>query len=158
MINTKNMNSDLTNISPTFYGITMIPQEHWKEYGFALLTIAGSDGIVSDPELEWLTLEMAKDVGVDDEILAEWEEFDYENADLEELFSSFNMSTLANFNKLLIYDAIRMSSADGDYALEEKEQVYESARLLKVNPEIVMAIEALVELEQAADKLRMIIL
>ncbi|MEQ9303979.1 MAG: hypothetical protein RJQ14_08690 [Marinoscillum sp.] len=152
------MNSDLTNISPTFYGISMVPKGKWREYGYALLTIAGSDGIVSDPELEWLTLDMAREVGVDEEIVADWEEFDFESAELDDLFASFNSSTLAGFNKLLIYDAIRMSSADGDYALEEKEQVHEAARILHVQPEVVVAIEALVDLEQAANKLRMTIL
>ena len=60
------MSTDLTNISPTFYGISMVPKNKWREYGFALLTIAGSDGIVSDPELEWLTLDMAREMGVDE--------------------------------------------------------------------------------------------
>jgi len=152
------MNSDLTSISPTFYGISLVPKNRWREYGYALLTIAGSDGIVSDPELEWLTLEMAKEVGVDEEIIADWEEFDFESSELDELFASFNSSALAGFNKLLIYDAIRMCSADGEYALEEKEQVYEAARILRVPPEVVVAIEALVDLEQAAHKLRMTIL
>ncbi|RED98986.1 tellurite resistance TerB family protein [Marinoscillum furvescens] len=152
------MNSDLTNISPTFYGISLVPKGSWRAYGYALLTIAGSDGIVSDPELEWLTLDMAKEVGVDEEIIADWEEFDFENSDLEDHFATFNSSALASFNKLLIYDAIRMSSADGDYALEEKEQVNEAARILKVSPEVVVAIEALVDLERAADKLRLTIL
>jgi len=152
------MNTDISNISPTFYGISLVPKNRWREYGYALLTIAGSDGMVSDPELEWLTLDMAKEVGVDDEIVADWEEFDFEEVELEDLFANFNSSTLAGFNKLLIYDAIRMSSADGEYALEEKEQVYEAARILRVPPEVVVAIEALVDLEQAANKLRMTIL
>lgn len=152
------MNSDLTNISPTFYGISLVPKNKWREYGYALLTIAGSDGIVSDPELEWLTLDLAREVGVDDEILSDWEEFDFEDADLEEVFSSFNSSALGSFNKLLIYDAIRMCAADGEYALEEREQVHEAARMLRVPPEVVVAIEALVDLERAAYKLRLSIL
>lgn len=152
------MSADLTNISPTFYGITLVPKNKWRDYGFALLSIAGSDGIVSDPELEWLTMDMAREVGVDEEIIADWEEFDYEAADLEDLFASFNSSALASFNKLLIYDAIRMCSADGDYALEEKEQVHEAARILKVPEETVVAIEALVDVEKAANKLRLTIL
>lgn len=152
------MNSELSSISPMFYGITMVPKSKWKDYGYALLTIAGSDGLVSDPELEWLTINMAGEVGVDDEVIAAWEEFEFEEADLEDLFVSFNSSILASFNKLLIYDAIRMCSADGDYALEEREQVHEAARILKVGPEIVVAIEALVDLEQAANKLRLTIL
>ncbi|MFY0605507.1 MAG: hypothetical protein JXR10_02260 [Cyclobacteriaceae bacterium] len=150
--------TDLTNISPTFYGISLVPKNKWKEYGYALLTIAGSDGMVSDPELEWLTLDMAKEVGVDEEVIAEWENFDFEEAELEDIFATFNSSTLASFSKLLIYDAIRMSSADGEYAHEEKEQVHEAARILKVQDAVVVAIEALVDLEQAANKLRLTIL
>lgn len=150
--------NDLVKIAPNFYGITMVPKDSWREYGFALLAIAGSDGDVSDPELEWLTIECAGEVGVDEEIVAEWEEFDFESADLEEIFYSFNTKSFGNFNKILIYDAIRMSSADGDYAVEERDTVHQTAKLLKVSNETVLAIEALVDLEQAANKLRLTIL
>lgn len=149
------MDSDLNNFAPKFYGISLVPKSIWREYGFTLLSIAGSDGMVSDPELEWLTVDLGRAVGISDDIIADWEAFDYDKADLEEQFSSISSSSLASFNKLLIYDAIRMSSADGEYALEEKEQVMESARIMNVTMDAVVAIEALVELEQAADKLRM---
>ena len=152
------MTEDLVKISPSFYGISMVPEESWKEYGYALLTIAGADGDVSDPELEWLTIECANAEGISEDVIAAWEEFDYDMADLEEIFHSFNSKSFGNFNKILIYDAIRMASADGDYAQDEKDTVYQAARLLKVGTETVMAIEALVELEQAADKLRLTIL
>lgn len=146
------------NLSPKFYGISMIPKELWKEYGYVLLNIAGSDGEVSDEELEWLTVDCAEAVGVDENIIASWEDFEYDEDELEELFFNINSASFANFNKLLIYDAIRMASADGDYAEDEKEQVYHAARIMKVPAEAVTAIEALVELEQAADKLRLTIL
>jgi len=152
------MIKDLSRIAPKFYGLSMVPQNSWKEYGYALLTIAGSDGEVSDPELEWLTIEVAESVGVDEDIIAAWEDFDFEEADLQEIFYSFNTKSFANFNKLLIYDAIRMSYADGDYADEEKDFVYKAAQILKVPVEAVVAIEALVDLEHATDKLRLTIL
>lgn len=149
------MNSTLNKVTPDFYGISLVPKSHWRVYGYCLLTIAGSDGIVSDPELEWLTMLLAKSVGVPDDIIDDWEDFDYEMADLEELFLSFNSSTISNFSKLLIYDAIRMSYADGEYALEEKEKVMEASQMMRMSTESVVAIEALVDIEQAADKLRM---
>ncbi len=152
------MTNDIIKIAPSFYGISMVPKDSWKEYGFALLTIAGADGDVSDPELEWLTIECAEAVGVEEEIVAEWEEFDFDSADLEEIFYSFNTKSFGNFNKLLIYDAIRMSSADGDYAEEEKDTVHKTAKMLKVSNETVLAIESLVDLEAAANKLRLTIL
>ena len=152
------MNHRFENLSPKFYGISMIPKELWKEYGYVLLNIAGSDGEVSDEELEWLTVECAEAVGVSEEIIDKWENFEYDEDELEELFFNINSASFANFNKLLIYDAIRMASADGDYAEDEKEQVYNAARIMKVPPEAVTAIEALVEMEQAADKLRFTLL
>lgn len=151
------MDSDLKQIVPAFFGISLVPKNRWREYGYTLLTIAGSDGIVSDPELEWLIVDMGKSVGVPEDIIADWEDFDYDKADLEDIFNSFNSSSLANFGKLLVYDAIRMSSADGEYALEEKEQVMEAASIMGLSQEAVIAIEALVDMEQAVDKLRMTI-
>ena len=150
--------TDIFRFSNNFYGIMMVPANAWREYGYALLTIAGSDGEVTDPELEWLTVECAKAVGIEEEIIADWEEYDFEEGDLEEIFYSFNTKSFSNFNKLLIYDAIRMSSADGEYANDEKDLVYKAAQILKVPAETVTAIEALVEMEQAANKLRLTIL
>ena len=145
-------------LAPKFYGISMIPKELWRQYGYILLNIAGSDGEVSDDELEWLTVSCAEAVGIEESIISDWEDFEYDEDELEELFIDLNATSFANYNKLLIYDAIRMASADGDYAEDEKEQVYNAAKLMKVSPEAVTAIEALVELEQAADKLRLTIL
>ena len=149
---------DFEKIAPKFYGISMVPKNLWKDYGYVLLNISGSDGEVSDPELEWLTISCAEAVGIAPEIVKEWEQYDFEEDDLEELFVNLDSQTFGSFNKLLIYDAIRMASADGDYAEDEKDQVYQAANLMKVAPEAVTAIEALIELEQAADKLRLTVL
>lgn len=152
------MEQDLKKLSPKFYGMSLIPKELWKDYGYVLLNIAGYDGEVSDAELEWLTFDCAETIGVDEKTIAEWESFEYDEDELEELFINLNSSSFANFNKLLIYDAIRMCSADHDYSEDEKDQVYNAAQILKVPSEAVTAIEALVELETAAEKLRFSIL
>lgn len=152
------MPQDLVKFAPTFYGMSMVPKKMWKDYGYALLCIAGSDGEVSDPELEWLTIDLAESLNVDEDTVADWEDFEYEEADLEEVFLNIRSSSFANFNKLLLYDAIRMCSADGDYAEEEKEKVAEAAKILQVSREAVTSIEALVEMEQATHKLRLTVL
>ncbi len=152
------MSTDLIKFAPTFYGMSMVQREIWRDYGYALMCIAGSDGDVSDPEMEWLTVDLANSLRVDEETVADWEEFEYEDADLEEIFMSFRHASFANFNKLILYDAIRMCSADGDYADEEQEQVHEAAKILQVSREAVIAIEALVEMEHAAHKLRLTVL
>ena len=145
-------------LSPIFYGMSMVPQEYWKDYGYALLTIAGSDGEVSDPELEWLTIDLARSLNVSQETIVAWEQFDYDDADLKEIFDHFNASSIADFSRLLIYDAVRMSFADDEYADEEKEKVMEAAQILGLNREAVVSIEALIEMEMATDKMRSLIL
>lgn len=149
---------DSERLSPKFYGLSLVPKELWKEYGYVLLNIAGSDGEVSGDELEWLTVTCAEALDISKDIVTEWEHYEFEEDDLEELFVNLNSATFGNFNKLLIYDAVRMASADGHYADHEKEGVYHAAKIMSVSPEVVTAIEALVELEQAADKLRMTLL
>tara|TARA_Y100001972_G_scaffold129248_1_gene195682 strand:+ start:6323 stop:6733 length:411 start_codon:yes stop_codon:yes gene_type:complete len=132
----------------------MVPEESWKEYGYALLKIAGSDGLVSDPEMEWLTVDLADQVGVDEEIVQAWLNFDYQKSDLVKIFNSFNKKTITSFDKVLIYDAIRMSSADDEYALEERQQVAEASKLLGIRTDELVAIESLVELERVTNRLR----
>ena len=148
------MISEYSKLSPAFYGITMVPEESWKEYGYALLKIAGSDGLVSDPEMEWLTVELAEQVGVDEEIVRAWLNFDHQKSDLIKIFNSFNKKSITSFDKVLIYDAIRMSSADDEYALEERQQVAEASKLLGIRADELVAIESLVELERVTNKLR----
>jgi uncharacterized tellurite resistance protein B-like protein len=148
---------DLINIAPAFYGISVVPKKYWQQYGYALLTIAGADGEVSDPELDWLTQDLANALSVPDEIVAAWEDFDAEDGDLEEIFASIDYSNTFNFAKWLIYDAIRMSSADHDYSDDERHVVSEAARILRLPQETIMTIEALIDLEKAAEKLRLTI-
>lgn len=144
--------------SVKFYGMSMVPESSWKEYGFALLAIAGGDGEISDAELEWLTTDCAEAIDVKHDLVEAWEDYDYVNADLQEVFDSFSDTSFASFNKLLIYDAVRMCRADGDYSEDERDLVVAAARILRVSIESVIAIEALVDLELAADKFRMTIL
>ena len=146
---------DMINLNPPFYGVKLVPKKHWKEYGYALLAIAGADGEVSQPEMDWLTLEMAQNVVVPEDIILAWKTFDAPNADLVELFTTFNITTIVSFNKILIYDAIRMSYADNEFSDRERAGVATAARLLNVDKDAIISLEALVELERAADKLRM---
>lgn len=145
---------DLINIAPTFYGITLVPKDHWKNYGFALLAIAGADGEVSDPEMDWLIGDLATAVHVPEDVIAAWEDYNYHDADLEEIFQTINIHQTVNFAKVLIYDAIRMSSADDEFSEDERDLMAEAARILRVPPEIMLSIEALVDIEKAAEKLR----
>ncbi len=149
------MLNDIINIAPSFYGMSMVPPQNWENYGYALLIMAGSDGDVSAPEMDWLVVDAASSVGVPDEVVQKWRAYDFENGDLEEVFFEINSMGVASFNKLLIYDAIRMAAADGDYSDDEREKVFEAANILKVRQETLLSIEALIEMEMALDKMRL---
>lgn len=148
---------DLISIAPVFYGMSVVPKQYWEKYGLALLTIAGADGEVSDPELDWLTQDLASALDVPDEVVAKWEDFNPEDGDLQEIFSSIDYKGTYNFAKWLIYDAIRMSAADHEFSDDERHVVSEAARILRLPQESIMTIEALVDLEKAAEKLRLTI-
>jgi len=151
----KIMINEVIKIAPSFYGMSMAPRESWEKYGYALLTIAGSDGEVSEPEMDWLVVEAAEALDIGDETITNWRNFDFASGDLASIFASFNTLSVASFKKLLIYDAIRMSAADGEYSIDEREKVFEAANLLRVNPEDLLSIEALIEMESALDKMRL---
>ena len=147
-------NPDFISLNPVFYGMGLVPQQYWKEYGFALLTIAGSDGELSGPELSWLVSDLASELEVPSTIVDEWKAFDATSADLVDLFASFSFSSIASFNKVILYDAMRMSYADNEFSDNERNAIATAARLLNLDKEALVSIEALVELERAAEKLR----
>ena len=54
----------------------------------------------------------------------------------------------------MIYNAIRMSSADGVYAEAERETVKKAANLLGVGDDIVLTLESLVGMEKSVVNIR----
>ena len=56
--------------------------------------------------------------------------------------------------RLLVYDAVRLSSADGLYADAEREAVARAAAALGVDTFAVRALEGLVQMERVVEQLR----
>ncbi|NEU74969.1 hypothetical protein PI95_021025 [Hassallia byssoidea VB512170] len=135
-------------------GISSAPLEAYLNYGYALLAIAGADGEVSEAELNWL-LNHQRLVGAPEEVIEKYKTFEYKNADLENLLSKItvDVSTWSK-SRSLLYHAIQMSRADDDYSLEEQLAVKKAAKLLKVEDDIALALNRLVETEEAVTALR----
>ena len=57
----------------------------------------------------------------------------------------------------MLYQAIKMSRADGVYHDKEKAAVARAAQILGVERSVVASLESLVEIEESADKLRLAI-
>lgn len=135
-------------------GISEVPVEAYLNYGYALLAIAGADGEVSEAELNWL-INHQRIVGAPEEVIEKYKTFDYKNVDLENLLSkiSVDVSTWSK-SRSLLYHAIQMSRADNDYSLEEQKAVKKAAQVLKVEDDIALALNRLVDTEEAITALR----
>ncbi|MUG98158.1 hypothetical protein F7734_39965 [Scytonema sp. UIC 10036] len=135
-------------------GISEAPIEAYLNYGYALLAIAGADGEVSEAELNWL-LNHQRLVGAPEEIIEKYKAFEYKKADLENLLSkiSVDVSTWSK-SRSLLYHAIQMARADNNYSIEEQKAVKKAAKLLKVEDDIALALNRLVETEEAVTALR----
>ena len=116
-----------------------------KNYGYALLCISGADGEVSESELHWLTKYYGFMMGAPKELTDDWTSFDYKKANLSDVLKNLD-GVPVNFSRALIFDAIRMASADG-YVRKEKRSVYTAAKILGVDKHIVAGLECLVENE-----------
>ncbi|MBC1236315.1 TerB family tellurite resistance protein [Nostoc sp. 2RC] len=135
-------------------GISSAPLEAYLNYGYALLAIAGADGEVSEAEFNWL-LNHQRIVGAPEEAIEKYKTFEYKNADLEDLLNKITVD-VSNWSKsrTLLYHAIQMARADDSYSLEEQQAVKKAAKLLKVEDDIALALNKLVDAEEALTALR----
>jgi len=130
-----------------------VSMEVAKNYCGALLTIAGADGELADEELAWFLDEQVM-IGAPDEVIQAIKAFDWQNANLEELVNSLHYDFDLNARRIMLYQAIKMSSADGEYHPKEREAVWKAAEMLKVEPEAVRSLEILAEMEDSVDRMR----
>ncbi|NEO57364.1 MAG: hypothetical protein F6K54_32395 [Okeania sp. SIO3B5] len=142
------------------YGIaaqSLVDFEVGVNCGCALLAIAGADGQLAEAEFQWYIDEQEM-VAVDSEAFQEYIEilrkFDWKNANLEELLSQIKFNFPLNFRNSLLYQAIKMSRADGFYHEKEKAAVAKAAEILGVDSNVVVSLESVAEMEDTADRLR----
>jgi len=90
-------------------------------------------------------------MGVPDHLAATVDQYDVSRQKIEDHLP--RKSTRARA-RLLIYDAIRLSSADHEYSEPEQAAVLQAAQLLGVDTFAVRALEGLVQMERVVDKMR----
>ncbi len=136
------------------YGISAASVESMKNYGYVLLAIAGADGDVSEPELQWLIKHQSQ-FGAPEEVIELYKNFDYKSSDINELIANITCDVESwSAGPELVYHAILMSSADGVYAEKERSKVKAAAKLMGVPDDIFLTIESLVEMERATLNMR----
>jgi tellurite resistance protein len=136
------------------FGFTKAPPlsdpEVVRNMALALVSVAGADGNLSEPEQAWILGYLAVK-GYPHEVLVEASR---EGAQpLEKIRELMQLGILAQSGRILIYDAIRVASADG-YSPDERKAVREVAAQLGLNEQDVRALEDLVQEELALKKKR----
>ena len=90
-------------------------------------------------------------MGVPDDIRDTVQRFEVGGAQLEDYLPRTATRGRA---RLLVYDAVRLASADGLYADAEREAVARAAAALGVDQFAVRALEGLVQMERVVDQMR----
>lgn len=141
------------------YNITKpIDFEVAVNYAGALMAIAGADGELAEEELQWYIEEQELLFTDPTEYIEEIRSFHWKNVNIKELLGKIKYDFPINFRRAMLYQAIKMSRADGVYQDEEKVAVSKAAEILGIQHSIVVSIESLVELEDTSDRLRLALL
>lgn len=133
------------------YGRTPSSDDDGIAYLKAVKVIIGADGEIAPGEAKALEAG-AKRFGLSAAVKKELDDFDFKSAKLDDVLPSMKKGGLRA--RMLLRDAIEISSADGTYADEERAAVHQAAEKLGVSAETVKSIEALVELERGVRHLR----
>jgi uncharacterized tellurite resistance protein B-like protein len=126
-----------------------------RAYAKTLLVVAGADGMSTAEMEHFVAWQHAS--GHPASVIEELQHFDYRNADVKQVISAF--CALAEHTpeakRVLIYDAIRLSYADGKYSATERKALQEVADEIGVEPTVVIALEGVVSVEIAARQTRL---
>jgi len=149
------------SLQPTPYGkkrynITQpIDFEVAMNYGGTLMAIAGADGELAEGEFQWYIDEQEMIFVESAEYIEALRKFDWKNANVEELLSGIKYDFPVNFYRTLLYQAIKMCRADGNYHEKEKESVAKAAEILGIERSVAVSLESIAELEDSAERLRL---
>ena len=130
----------------------LVDVEAGLKYSSVLLAIVGADGEVSDAEMQWY-IDEGSLMGCDRDYLDQVRQIDWKNVDIEATLNAVKFNFTLNLRRTLLYQAIKMSRADGVYHEKEKAAVAQAAKILGVDEAVVASIESIVELEDSASKL-----
>lgn len=125
------------------------------KYSTALMAIAGADGELADAELQWYLDEQEILLDEPQEYLEALQTVDWQSASVEELLSGISYDFPLNFRRTMLYQAIKMCRADGQYHDAEKAAVAKAADILGIERSVVVSLESLAEMEDATQRLRL---
>lgn len=125
------------------------------KYGGVLMAIAGADGELRDAEFQWYVDEQELLMVDSQEYIEALRQFDWKGANIDELLAGISYDFPLNFRRSMLYQAIKMSRADGNYHDKEKAAVAKAAEILGIERSTVVSIESVAELEESTERLRL---
>ena len=124
------------------------------DYSAILLAIAGADGELAPDEMQWY-LDEQELLFVDPaEYLQAIRNIDWRSVNLEEALNAMNYNIPLNFQRTVMYQAIKMCRADKEYHEDEKAAVNKTAQILGIARDVVVELESIAELEDTTNRLR----
>ena len=79
---------------------------------------------------------------------------DWRSVNLEEALNAMNYNIPLNFQRTVMYQAIKMCRADNEYHRDEKAAINKAAQILGIASDVVVELESIAELEDTTDRLR----
>lgn len=135
------------------YGIVRpIPEEQRVAIGKAILAVAGGDGDLTHMEMNYF-LGLQRGLGATQEMLEQWQKFDYRGVRMTDLVTK----ELEPWSRIILYDALRVARADG-VGQKERDAAVRMAKVLKIDPTHVSAIEGMLGIEDALTAARIRVL
>lgn len=125
-----------------------VPPEWKVQVGKAILTLAAADGELSAREWsKWKLL--ARIAGQPQSVIDELSRIDFTREKLETYFTP----ELRPAARGILHEAVKVARADG-YAEAERAATRQAARLLGLDEQFVVALEAILDLEDALNRAR----
>ncbi|NET00941.1 MAG: hypothetical protein F6K62_16165 [Sphaerospermopsis sp. SIO1G2] len=150
-------------IEPTPYArqkynaTTLVDFDAGIKYSSILLAIVGADGELAEAELQWY-LDEVKLLGCGQDYIDAIRNIDWKQVNIEAALNEVKFDFSLNISRSLLYQAVKMSRADGVYHEKEKEAVAKAAQVLGVDKTVVDSIESIAEMEDSTSQLLRFIL
>ena len=141
--------------SPTLrdtYGVSGMPGPMFMSIARGLKVLLAADGKIHPAELN-MYLETCRRYGAHESMVRELQAFDPLGVTFEDCFAGVDPMLIPT--RALLYDVIRISKADGDYAQAEQAAVSKAAHTLGIDEDWVEKISALVDAENSLANLRL---
>jgi hypothetical protein len=124
--------------------------ENVFRFGATILIIVGADGKIADEEWKAFN-ELGRRAGATPELFSKMEKFDWKNAKLNDYLP---VGMTAGWKNIVLYEAIRVASADKDFDTAERAKVQQAAKALGVDVATVTALEGLAAADAALKRAR----